>query len=347
MSFIIVFGGNSYEHEISIVSAITLSKNVLDIYAFVFIDAQSNCYLIPKENMKSNHFSSLNYKKNEKVRFINGGFEVKKFLKSRFIEGIVINLIHGKSGEDGELASLFEFYNINYIGPRIEASAISFNKELTKIFAKSRDVRVLDYEVIRRDNLDSIHNLESKLPFILKPARLGSSIGISIVKNAKDIEYMLDNSFEFDSTLILERFVSNVREYNLAGFKSKNGFVFSIIEEVQKNEYLNFDKKYLDFGRNQVLKEAQISDCLKSKLKDAFMKIYDNCFEGALIRCDFFVIDNEVYLNEINPIPGSLAYYLFEDFEKCINSLALNLPKLNRLNIKYKYISKIQSMKGK
>ena len=158
---------------------------------------------------------------------------------------------------------------------------------------------------------------------------------------------MLDNAFEFDNTLILEEFIPNVREYNLAGFKIKDEFIFSIIEEVEKSEYLNFDKKYLDFGRSQALKEAQISDCLKSKLKDAFMKIYDNCFEGALIRCDFFVIDNEVYLNEINPIPGSLAYYLFSDFEKCINSLSLNLPKLNRLNIAYKYISKIQSMKGK
>ena len=158
---------------------------------------------------------------------------------------------------------------------------------------------------------------------------------------------MLDNAFEFDNTLILEEFIPNVREYNLAGFKIKDEFIFSIIEEVEKSEYLNFDKKYLDFGRNFTLKEAQISPSLKSKLKDSFMKIYNNCFEGALIRCDFFVIDNEVYLNEINPIPGSLAYYLFNDFEKCINSLALNLPKLNRFNIEYKYISKIQSMKGK
>ena len=76
-------------------------------------------------------------------------------------------------------------------------------------------------------------------------------------------------------------------------------------------------------------------------------KIYKNCFEGSLIRCDFFIIDDEVYLNEINPIPGSLASYLFDNFNEKINLLATNLPNREKIKIDYKYISKIQASKGK
>lgn len=344
---IIIFGGQSYEHEISIVSAIMIKNKLEFIDIFIFVDSKLDMYLIKKENMTSKHFSSLDYKKDPKLRFTNGGFIQDRLFGKNIINGTVINLIHGKSGEDGQFSSLLEFYNINYLGPRVEGSVISFNKELTKLYAKSRDVNILDYDVIRINDKYCINDLAKKIPFILKPVRLGSSIGISIVKDSRDIEYSLDTSFEFDDTLILESFIKDIKEYNLAGCKINNDFVFSMIEDVEKEEYLNFDKKYLDFRGDREIKEADIDQSLKEKIKDAFKKIYSNCFEGALIRCDFFVIDNEVYLNEINPIPGSLAYYLFSDFKDVILSLQSNLPSKLNINIEYKYISKIQSFKGK
>lgn len=347
MKFIILFGGNSFEHEISIVSAITLKKELKNIAHFVFLDSNGNLYLISEDNMQSKYFSSLDYKQAPKLYFSNGGFRQKGLFGSKMINGVVINLIHGKSGEDGQIAAILDFYNIRFIGPRLEASALSFNKELTKIYARNRGVKVLDYAILRKSDGPSIENLHLKFPLILKPARLGSSIGISIIKDAEDIDYALDCAFEFDDTIIIESFIPDIKEYNLAGCIIDDEFIFSVIEEVKKNEYLDFDKKYLDFATTKKLQNAQLSDTLEEKVKDSFKKIYLNCFEGSLIRCDFFVINDEVYLNEINPIPGSMASYLFDNIGEILNSLSINLPNNEILNIQYKYISKIQAIKGK
>lgn len=395
MQFIILFGGNSYEHEVSIVSAITLKKELKNISHFIFLDSINSLYLIPNNKMTSKHFSTFAYKKDSKIEFCPNGFLKKGFLKSEVIRGIVINLVHGKMGEDGMLASIFNFYDIKFIGPRNEACVVSFNKEYGKVYAKYRGVNVLNYEALQNTTKiepNLINHLASKLPLIFKPARLGSSIGISIVKNENEIAYALDSALEFDDTIIIESFIPNIKEYNLAGTLIDNEFKFSIIEEVNKGEYLDFEKKYLDFGarnleldsKNQTKtpsdskdliknqfknltqdstqflqshnesstnkvkkKEANISEELKNKIKESFKKIYLNCFEGSLIRCDFFVIENEVYLNEINPIPGSMAHYLFDDINAILNKLATNIPKVKNIKIQYKYISKIQAHKGK
>jgi len=86
---------------------------------------------------------------------------------------------------------------------------------------------------------------------------------------------------------------------------------------------------------------------LVEELEKSFTKIYSNMFEGALIRCDFFVVDEEVLLNEINPIPGSMANYLFADFPSAINALLANLPQKRRPKVNYQYIHSINQAKGK
>ena len=92
---------------------------------------------------------------------------------------------------------------------------------------------------------------------------------------------------------------------------------------------------------------TEITDSLKMQLQHAFKTIYNNTFDGALIRCDFFVIDDKVYLNEINPIPGSMANYLFTDFEAVLIQLMQSLPKKRNIAINYQYINKIKTAKGK
>ncbi len=454
MNFIVVFGGVSYEHEISIVSAIALKKELANIAHFVFIDAQNDLYLIPRESMTSKHFSTYAYKKDAQVSFTKGGFLRKGLFKSEILSGIVINLIHGKSGEDGQIAGLLDFHNIAYIGPRIEACAVSFSKELTKSYAKARGVKVLNYKVLNssainsslgascgdladfghcadsslalhpksaknsttstantrildsstdsslRDSVQSTESWQSKqnqeanssifdeksgfcetsnedktnslsrkrveaipdlsqkdaefvkdefatFPCIIKPAHLGSSIGISVAKERDDLPYALDCAFEYDSSVVIEPFIPHIREFNLAGCKVGDEFIFSIIEEVKKDEFFAFEDKYLDFQGGEKKKSANLSDEIATKIQKNFKAIYNDCFEGALIRCDFFMLENEIYLNEINPIPGSLAYYLFDDFNGAIRALAQKLPKERKIPIKYNYISKIQAQKGK
>jgi D-alanine-D-alanine ligase len=103
----------------------------------------------------------------------------------------------------------------------------------------------------------------------------------------------------------------------------------------------------MDFSRDSQVMSADISDELKTKIQESFKKIYEPLFRGSIIRCDFFVVDGEVLLNEINPIPGSMANYLFEDFEGMVERLFKNLPKEQKISVNYDYIHSIQSAKGK
>jgi len=122
---------------------------------------------------------------------------------------------------------------------------------------------------------------------------------------------------------------------------------FSIVEEPQKEEFLDFDKKYMDFSRSEQVSRADIDEELINKLKFNFEKVYRGMFEGALIRCDFFVVNGNVLLNEINPIPGSMANYLFDDFEQVISELCDSLPEPKHVKVTYEYIHSISSAKGK
>ncbi len=344
MNIAILFGGSSFEHEISIVSAITLKKVLKkSTLSFIFIDANREFYLIDAQNMKSNYFSEGAYKKAKKLVLKKGAFCTIGLmgLKEQNL-GTVLNLIHGRDGEDGKVASLLEFNDIAYISPRVDASVLSYNKLYTKLYAESLGVKVVPYSVL---NSDDSREVVLEYPVIIKPVRLGSSIGVSIVKSADELDYALDVAFEFDNQVLIEPFIEGVLEYNQAGCKTSE-FELSIIEEPNKEEFLDFEKKYLDFSRDGKVEDAEVSSQLKIEIQDAFKKVYGTIFEGSLIRCDFFVVEGEVLLNEINPIPGSMANYLFEDFEGMIERLSTKLPKETTIKIDYSYINSIQSAKG-
>lgn len=347
MKVAIVFGGQSYEHEISIVSSIAM-KDVLkkDELIYIFVDASREIYHIPTDKINSKLFSSGEYKKFDKLYLKQNGFyKMGGFLKKEqdIAYDIVLNLSHGGDGEDGIFASLFEFYNIPFIGPRTEACVVSANKFLTKGYAQSVEVNALPYQYYTRNDSVKV----DMFPVIIKPVKLGSSIGVAIVKDQAELDYALDVAFEFDDAIIIEPFISGVKEYNLAGTKINGEFVFSIIEEPQKAEFLDFDKKYLDFSRTSKALEVDLGEKLNSEVKNSFKKLYNTLFEGSIIRCDFFVVDDKVYLNEMNSIPGSMANYLFDDFPTMFKNLANNLPKKKKIAVTYEYVNKIQASKGK
>ncbi len=340
----ILFGANSFEHEISIVSAIALKKVLKTDLVYIFCDYNRDFYLIPTDKITAKRFSSGEYKKDKKLELKKGGFFQKTLMGEKRIEfDFLLNVVHGQDGEDGTISSLLSFFDIPFIGPRSEASVISFNKLLTKLYAKEFGVKTLDYEVLLKDGSKDI---DIKYPVIIKPARLGSSIGISIVKHRDDLDYALDVAFEFDNQVIIEPFIDGIKEYNLAGCKCDD-YIFSIVEEPQKEEFLSFDKKYLDFSRTKRVNKADITEELVKKIEDSFIKLYEPLFAGSLIRCDFFVLENEVYINEINPVPGSMANYLFDDFDAVIKKLSTHLPETITIPHLYRYINKIQSAKGK
>lgn len=345
MKLAILFGGASFEHEISIVSAITIKEKLSRFeLSFIFCDQDHKFYMIDPAKMKAVTFSRGEHRKMPQIFLINGGFEQRGMFGSKRFEMPVLNLIHGADGEDGTIASLFDFFGISFIGPRKEASMLSFDKHYTKWFAQSVGVKTLPYEVLRKD---APRTVTTAYPFIVKPSRLGSSIGVSIVREANELDYALDVAFEFDEIVLIEPFIAGVKEYNLAGFSARGEITYSIVEEPQKAEFLDFEKKYLDFSRSAKVAEAEIGNSLVTQLQAAFKTLYSPLFEGALIRCDFFEIDGEIYLNEINPIPGSIANYLFEDFSGAIHKLLGSLPDKKAIRVQYDYIHSISQAKGK
>jgi D-alanine-D-alanine ligase len=341
----ILFGGASFEHEISIVSAITLKEKLSKFdLGFIFCDGDHKFYLIEPSKMKATTFSKGEHKKMPQLSLTNGAFVQKSMFGSTEHRDTVLNLIHGADGEDGSISSLLDFFSIKYIGPRTDASVFSYDKRYTKWLCDAKGIKSVKHvELYANEH----NNLDMPYPIIIKPSRLGSSIGVSIVKEESELDYALDSAFEYDKSVIVEPFIQNVKEYNLAGFMANDEMYFSIVEEPNKEEFLDFEKKYMDFSRSESAQEAELSKELITKLKQSFTKIYTGLFEGSLIRCDFFVVDGEVLLNEINPIPGSMANYLFEDFSASLELLANNLPEKKRIKVSYDYIHSISQAKGK
>ena len=343
MKYAVLFGGNSYEHEISIVSAITLREK-LESLIFIFLNEKSEFFLIESKELKAEFFSSKNYLKKSKELFLKkGGFYYKGLLKEKKVDfDVIINLVHGIDGEDGKIASLLEFYDIDFIGPRIEASVIAFNKFFTKLYAKEMGINVVDYKVVSFDKRE--HPFD--YPVIVKPLRGGSSIGVEIAKEKDEFDFILDKALEFDEEAIVEPFIAGVKEYNIAGCLAEE-FIFSFIEEPQKKDFLDFEKKYLDFSRSTPIdfSNSNISQNIENEIKRCFVKIYEPLFRGALIRCDFFVIDDKVFLNEINTTPGSLSNYLFKDFSSVLEKISKNLPKKKEVSLSYEYVKRIRSYK--
>lgn len=345
MNIAILFGGSSFEHEISIVSAITMKKVLKkSTLTYIFVSQDRKFYLIDTEKINSKLFSSGEYKKSKELSLKQGGFFIDGMFGSKAVafDGL-INLIHGRDGEDGKIASMMTFFGIPFISPRLEASALSYNKLYTKFLAQSLGVKTVAYEYLSKNDERKI---TMDYPVIIKPVRLGSSIGVSIVKDASELDYALDVAFEFDTDVIVEPFIEGVKEYNQAGCYT-DGWELSIVEEPHKEEFLDFEKKYMDFSRDSQVLAADIDDAMKEQIRENFKKIYDPLFKGSIIRCDFFVVDDEVLLNEINPIPGSMANYLFEDFESMVERLLKHLPTEQTITVDYQYIHSIQSAKGK
>ena len=345
MKLTILFGGASFEHEISIVSAITVKDKLSNFdLSFIFCDENHIFYLIDSSKMKATTFSKGEYKKMPQLTISNQKFIQKNMFSLTEHKGTILNLIHGADGEDGSISALFDFFKIDYIGPRMDASVFSYDKRYTKYLCDAKNIKNVTYEIL---NSSEHKEITIPYPIIVKPSRLGSSIGVSIVRDESELDYALDSAFEYDDSLIVEPFIEGVKEYNLAGYFADGKIHFSTIEEPTKNEFLDFEKKYMDFSRSEQVNKAEITAEIEGKLKQAFEKVYTNLFEGALIRCDFFVVNNEILLNEINPIPGSMANYLFDDFPEAIRSICRSFPRTKDIKVSYNYIHSISSAKGK
>ena len=312
----VVFGGVSVEHDISIITGV-MTINALEkgSYKVVPIYVDKNGLWWTGEDIKVvENFANLNYKKLKRVTIKSGEnklFEVKgKRLKELCQISASICCMHGERGEDGSLAGLFNMCGIVNVNSSLLSSSLCMDKQISKYALKGIGVKTLPS--ITCTCIEEVDFKSIKYPVIVKPLSLGSSIGISTAKNAEELEEGLNLAFRYSLTAVIEPLLTDFIEINCGAYLSSEGIVVSECEQpVKNNSLLSFNDKYL--GGNRIF-PANIDKTYSKKIKKLTEKIYKSFNFIGSIRVDYMLkTDGEIYVNEINTTPGSLAYYLFTD----------------------------------
>lgn len=310
----VFFGGKSNEREISVITG-TYAVNLLKGAGYhavpVYIAEDRIFYSSDKMN-RVDYFRDFRPDKRCAVelsfgRLVRAGKPKKTVLNI----DCALNCCHGGMGEDGTLSALLRFYRIKSASPETEVSSVFMDKTLTKIAARGLDIPVVpSASLTEGENAQKAFALG--FPVIVKPARLGSSIGIKVAGSKEELQSALDEAFRFDSVLLIERYLPDRRDINCAAFRKGNEIVVSDCEEVfSQSEILSFAEKYEGGGDRKSVMPAELTDKTADKIKEYVKRIYEAFRVHGVVRADFLVSGKEVYFNELNTVPGSLATYLF------------------------------------
>ncbi|MBO5889454.1 MAG: ATP-grasp domain-containing protein [Clostridia bacterium] len=339
-SILVFFGGKSVEHDISIITGV-LTLNSLDKTIFnpipIYV-TQSGEWFTGEELYDISSFKEKSFKKLTKVTLVSGSNAIytlkKNKLKKQETIYSAINCLHGVNGEDGAIIGMLKMCNIPYASPDLFGSSLSIDKDYTKLFLSGIKVDKLPCVRILRSSFFEKKDLAIKLverkfnyPVIVKPATLGSSIGIGTAKDKNELLFSLNNAFLYDDKVIVESELTKFKEINCAAYRLKDKIIVSECEEpITKNEILSFNDKYLGFktGANRKM-PADIPDSVRDKIKKITENIYRKADFIGVIRIDYILSNDKIYVNEINTVPGSLAYYLFVDTIKDFSKLLTNL----------------------
>lgn len=309
---LILFGGNSFEHEVSCKSVNFILDNIdknLFSYKLVGIDFDNTWYEVYDKT-----YVNKNWKNNILKKIDNIIEYSKKF-------DIVFPVIHGNGFEDGKLQSIFELYNINYVGSNSYSSLISYDKLLTKLILEKYSIPQVPY-IIYNENLD-FNTIE--YPVIIKPCKCGSSIGISVVYKKSQIKEAIENALKYDRNIIIEKFIENNRELECAILEAKNNLVISDIGEILNNGcWYDFEHKYIKEVDTTI---SDINENIKSNLQMYSKKIFKILDCKDLSRIDFLydLNTNKLYFNEINTMPGFTEISMYP---KLIKNSGINFKDL-------------------
>lgn len=339
----IVFGGLSSEHDISIITGMQLSKNIESFFTLekIYIGLDNKFHLATKVKDIS-FFENKNEIKLKEVYFSNNAIFQSGLFKNKICDiDCVVNCCHGGIGENGDLAGFFATLGIRCTSAGSLASHIAMDKSLTKELVKDIVPTIKGVKITKENLKQAKHKIGKKLSadLIVKPNSLGSSIGVKIC-NKKNYIKQVKAIFEMQDEALVEERVVNIKEYNQACYKTKDGLVMSAIEQpLTKSTFLTFEDKYKGSGkqkgRDRVI-PAEISTELENQIIEYTSKIYEKLNMNGVVRIDYiFDADkSKLYFNEINTIPGSMAFYLFEpigiDYVTLISQLVENAPDLKK-----------------
>ena len=365
-NILVFYGGKSCEHDVSVITGV-LTLNSIDKTLYnpvpIYVSKKGERYT-GKELFDVSFYKNFQEKPLKKVTLLFGesGLYIKgKRLKKLCDAYSAINCMHGLNGEDGSLSGALKLHNIPLASPSLFGSSLSIDKEFTKHCLKGISVSRLDYiTVLEKDYfLDKekvLKEVEENLgyPVIVKPANLGSSIGISKASDNATLSSAIESGFVFDNKLIIEKKLSNFIELNCACYEGKNGLVVSQVERpISLSEILTFKDKYEGFkGGGEREFPAKIPTKTAEKVRQITKTVYERFGFFGIIRVDYLLFNGKIYLNEINTVPGSLAYYLFSDTLKGFSDILTEIIELSVQKFssfssrKFEYNSSVLDIKG-
>ena len=363
----VFFGGKSVEHEVSIITAIqaieNMDKTKYDIIPiYIAKDNKMYCgkYISDIEQYKNikklidRSIQITLIQKANKVALLKCD---KKFYENGIYDyiDIAFPIVHGTNVEDGTLQGYLKMFNIPYVGSDIISSATGMDKYAFKCILKENNIPVLDCIYYTLENYNNgvkniIDDVEKKIsyPIIIKPVNLGSSIGIQVVKTSSELEEAIIDAFSYANKIIVEKAIINLKEINCSVLGDYEDAQASECEEPLKtDEILSFKDKYLSgtksksakFGNDNsmnagVLKlPADIPNETKQKIQELSIRTFKVLGCTGVARIDFIIDNNnnDVYVNEINTIPGSLSFHLWKATNLSYSNL---LDRLINLGIK-------------
>lgn len=380
----VMFGGRSAEHDISIISALQaieqFDKTKYNVFPIYITKNNEFYYGEFLTNLKEFYDKESLLNKSTRVAFTkdSGSVEMLAFPINNTEKGVICKLdvafpiVHGTNVEDGILQGFLKTLDIPFVGCDVLSSAVGMDKYVMKVLLRSEGYPVLDgarYSIEDYSTSEEIaQTIEKRFdyPVIVKPVNLGSSIGISKAKDRDELVKAVELSRKFAMRILVEPAIEHLKEVNCSVLgNSKECIVSECEEPVTTHELLDFEEKYISGAKKCGTKgmaslkrkiPADIDLETKQKIQGIAKKVFKYLGCCGVIRLDF-MIDTDtdaVWLNEINTIPGSLAFYLWEPVGISYPELLDRLVDLavdrykNEKNINYAFESSVlESLTGK
>jgi len=312
----VVFGGKSGEHEVSLMSATNvinaMDKDKYNIF-MIGITRQGK-WMAYRGDVSKIIDSSWEKEAEELDREKTLDIMFYRFFKDGAGEKIdvVFPVLHGPNGEDGTIQGLFEMLDIPYVGCGVAASALGMDKAFSKQLFRDAGLNVGEYTVIlKRDIEKDINSVvkqaedKFKYPVFIKPANMGSSVGITKAHNRDELEAGLKEACKHDRKIIIEENI-NCREVECSVLGNNDPDASVLGEIIPSHEFYDYVAKYFDDGKSTLIIPAKFSESKTREIREAAVKAYKALDCCGMARVDFLV-DKEtekVYINEINTIPG-------------------------------------------
>lgn len=340
----ILFGGKSPEHEVSLRSARSIFKSIdrnkydpillpIDKNGNWFFDKnmellfESDDHLLPLE--KSDDAIILAPESNGILKNITTGKQIKI--------DVIFPIMHGPFGEDGTVQGLLKLANIPFVGSSVLGSAVGMDKDVMKRLLRDSNIPIGRFLTIYSgDYIPSYQDMVSNFGniFFIKPANMGSSVGVSKVRNEKEYLEAINLAFQYDLKIIIEEFIKG-REIECSVLGNENPIASIPGEVIPTHEFYSYEAKYIDDNGAVLEIPAKISEDLSQKIQNLSIKAFKVLSCEGLGRVDFFLKDDgSVFVNEINTIPGFTSISMYPKlFEKSGISYSELIDKLIQLSI--------------